>query len=130
MYRALGRTGRVEALEILGAKNLDRDRRRAETARLLAIGGIRHEDAVETLVRLYSRVGRFTSREYDEALQVSFAALTGVELRPGRQPLLDWWKENEDDFELPSVAPQLESPRLAAAWERFWEPERTPETPR
>ncbi|MEO0651135.1 MAG: hypothetical protein AAFZ65_10700 [Planctomycetota bacterium] len=122
VYRALGRTGRVEALDVLGREGLRRELPRRDNARLLAIGNIRHVDSVETLVKLYERVGRYTSNHYDEALQVSIAALTGEVIQKGRRPLQDWWRDNKDDLEISAVPPEIENRRLRATWEAFWNP--------
>ncbi|MFY9342855.1 MAG: HEAT repeat domain-containing protein [Planctomycetota bacterium] len=106
--KALGEIGDPKAIEPLTLHLLSGDRRDADwqaqaNARLDALGGIRHKDAVEELISLLGRTGGAGRRggggnnQLTKSIERNLQRLTGQNLRD-QNAWRSWWKDNRDKF--------------------------------
>lgn len=120
LFRALGRTGDLKALDALAKGSLNGQVLKLDKARILSIGKIRHPEAVEELVGLYNKVRQNETHKYSEVMRTSVAALTGVDFGGGRNAMIEWWNDNKRSLELPEEEPEIEARKLRMTWEGFW----------
>jgi hypothetical protein len=120
-YLALGQHADIKALPVL-AENLNRSKTQDKIvrARVLALGRMRTNAAIEALIRF-----SVSSRRRGQRNEVNLAltALTGEELDRGgdrsRSTWTAWWSDHKKHFKVAVQEPELPK-RVARNWERIW----------
>jgi len=91
-------------------------------ARILGLGRIRHEDALEALVGIMNklRVGRRGDGHTNMTeVRIALHVLTGIDQGADRRDWQRWWNDNKRDFEVPAQVPELDR-KLGRQWRQYW----------
>ena len=119
-YMALGQKADPRAVKLL-AKGLTGTEGgdKVVRARILALGRIRTNEAVEELYGvLVSGAGRRAHPQMRE-LHLALTVLTGAEVESNRNAWQRWWNDHRRDLEVSAELPELER-RTQKTWERAW----------
>ncbi|MHC4375532.1 MAG: hypothetical protein ACYS26_02935, partial [Planctomycetota bacterium] len=102
-------------------------------ARLLSLGKIRSEDAVEELITLMNSAagagagkgkgnggGARSNAAHMEEIRMALYALLEEDAGSSRDDWQKWWNDNKRDFEVSEEEGELEGP-LGRKWGQYWE---------
>jgi len=123
LYKSLGRYGNEDHLALF-TKGILNTKGAEFQARVLALGKIRTEEAVEELMAVMNggggggRLGA-KSIAFMDQVRLSLHALLGEDAGATRDKWQAWWNENRKDLEVSEEEPELEG-QLGRRWERYW----------
>lgn len=128
VYLALGQKGDPKALPVLAEDlTVDDGGSRVIQARVLAMGRVRNDQALEELMNFLVKGRGRAAHPYWREVNLSLAALTGLDLG-GRDAWQEWWNEHRNEFKVEPKQPKL-PPRVEAAWNAVWSAEGEGEAP-
>ena len=133
LFKSLGRYG-VEKNMDLFTKNIFASKgSKVVQARLLSLGKIRSEDAVEELISLMNSAagigagkgkgnggGARAKVAHMDEIRMSLYALLEEDAGSSRNDWQKWWNDNKRDFEVSEEEGDLEGP-LGRKWGQYWE---------
>lgn len=133
LFKSLGRYG-VEKNMDLFTKNIFASKgSKVVQARLLSLGKIRSEDAVEELISLMNSAagigagkgkgnggGARSKVAHMDEIRMSLYALLEEDAGSSRNDWQKWWNDNKRDFEVSEEEGDLEGP-LGRKWGQYWE---------
>ncbi|QDU83664.1 hypothetical protein Pla163_07630 [Planctomycetes bacterium Pla163] len=131
LFKAIGRHGDKSSLKYL-EDNIFSSPKKVLEARIVAMGKIRHEDAVEEVIGIMNKMrsneggpgGNGKEQKENvphmDAVQLALHALTGANEGTSRRDWQTWWNENKRKLEIdPKEMPPMER-SLENKWLEFW----------
>lgn len=119
VLKAIGRHGNPSSIALLKDNPFDQQSYLAAQARVMSLGNIRTNAAVEALIDMSKLVGPHRMDGLRNDFRVALAQLTGSDLGPESTAWQKWWQDNKRTFETKKEAPKLDSV-LQRQWERYW----------
>ncbi|MBM3987734.1 MAG: hypothetical protein FJ294_07230, partial [Planctomycetes bacterium] len=119
LLKAIGRHGSPTTIALLKEDAFDQKTYLAGQARILSLGNIRTNAALEALIDLSKMVGPNRMDGLRNDMRVSIAQLTGLDLGPDSIAWTRWWNDNKKGFEVTKEAPKLDA-ALQRPWEAYW----------
>lgn len=117
--RAIARHGSASSIEILVDDPFSQRTYAAVRARILGLGNIRSEKAVEALFDLLSKVGVNQADRHMDDVRLALVHLTGVDNGKDPQLWTKWWRDQKN-YKLPETEPEMK--RLdRVAWNEYWD---------
>lgn len=117
--RAIARHGSPSSIEILIDDPFSMRSNGAIRARVLGLGNIRSEKAVEALFDLMKKVGLRRADNYMDEIRLALVHLTGED--QGKDPEMwnKWWRDQKH-YKLPEAPPVL-TKLDQIAWNTYWD---------
>lgn len=117
--RAIARHGSPSSIEILTDDPFSQRSYGAVRARVLGLGNIRSEKAVEALFDMLKKVGLHRVDNYMDDIRLALVHLTGED--QGKDPEMwnKWWRAQKN-YKLPQTPPEMK-PLDQLAWNTYWE---------
>lgn len=119
VLKAVGRLADPDGIEVLADDPFKAKAYPVIQARLLGLGNVRSNDAVEALVDLMKKVGKRDLDSYMGDLRLALVQLTGEDRGDDPRQWQTWWQEQHRDFEV-SATPKPLPPEMALRWNAFW----------
>ncbi|MFM7297847.1 MAG: hypothetical protein ACKO4Q_11605 [Planctomycetota bacterium] len=119
LLKAIGRHGSPTTIALLKEDAFDQKTYLAGQARILSLGNIRTNAALEALMDLSKMVGPNRMDGLRNDMRVSIAQLTGLDLGPDSIAWTRWWNDNKKGFEVTKEAPKLDA-ALQRPWDAYW----------
>lgn len=119
LIKAIGRHGSPSSIALLKEDAFEQRSYLAGQARILALGNIRTNEALEALIDRSKAVGPHRMDGLRNDMRVAIAQLTGLDLGPDSTAWLRWWQDNKKSFEVAKEPPKLEA-GMARQWQRYW----------
>ena len=124
MVKAIGQHGNPKSIELLLDGALAAVPRQVQVARIYSLGNIRDKASIEGLMEIMQRTGRANRRGGEShpmmgVIRNSLLILTGQDLGNNEKAWADWWKANENKFEI-SPQPVGIPKAVKRKWDRYW----------
>ncbi|MBK7876778.1 MAG: HEAT repeat domain-containing protein [Planctomycetes bacterium] len=119
LLRAIGQHGSPKSVEVLTDDVWTVVETSVIEARILGLGQIRTNQAVEALMDLMKVAGPQRIQNVMPYFRLALARLTGVDKGQSQQMWQDWWSDNKGKFKVAATPPEL--PReLQFRWDTYW----------
>ena len=119
LLKAIGRHGSPTTIALLKEDAFDQKTYLAGQARILSLGNVRTNEALEALIDLSKMVGPQRMDGLRNDMRVSLGQLTGLDLGPDSVAWTRWWNDNRKGFEVTKEAPKLDA-ALQRPWDAYW----------
>jgi hypothetical protein len=119
LIKGIGRHGSPTTIALLKEDAFDQKTYLSGQARILSLGNIRTNAALEALMDLSKMVGPNRMDGLRNDMRVSIAQLTGLDLGPDSVAWTRWWNDNKKGFEVTKEAPKLDA-GLQRTWDAYW----------
>jgi HEAT repeat protein len=131
LFKSLGRYGVEKNMDLFVRNIFASKGPKVVQARLLSLGKIRDNDAVEELIALMNSAagagagkgngggGARANAAHMDEIRTALYALLGEDAGSSRDDWQKWWNDNKRDFEVAEEEPELEGP-LGRKWSRYW----------
>jgi hypothetical protein len=119
LLKAIGQHASPSSLPIFKESLWTVQDRAVIRARVLGIGQIRTEAAVEALIGLMRSGGKGVIQPFMEDFRLALAELTGVDQGRSQDLWYTWWNENHAKLKVDAKPPVLAKP-LQRTWDSYW----------
>ncbi len=127
LLRAIGRHADLSSIPVLLEDPFDRLTLEVGRARIMGLAGLRSKDAVKGLVGAMKLASPGASRRsvgeasepFMKWVRAAMSILTGADAGPTKAEWLEWYRKNDDKYEVPAALPAV-SAATRREWESFW----------